>query len=59
MEWQQVGPFTEHGSVKTFERRYFEGLRPDFYKKTWGRIPLDMFDDKISESDKENTLVYI
>ncbi|NIP62413.1 MAG: hypothetical protein GWN01_16695 [Nitrosopumilaceae archaeon] len=53
------GSFTEQDGVKIFEKRYFEGLRPDYYKKTWGTIPLDMFDNKISESDKEKTLVYL
>jgi len=53
------GSFTEKDGQRTTNERRFEGFASDYYKKTRGFIPLNLFDDKVSENDKENTLDYL
>ncbi len=51
--------FTEKDNVTTYDQRRFEGFASDYYKKTSGHIPLDLFDENICEKDKEETLDYL
>ena len=50
---------TEANGKRIVHARRFEGFSSGYYKKTKGFIPLDLFDNRVSESDKETTLNYL
>jgi len=53
------GSFTEKNGITSYHERKFEGFASSYYKKTRGFIPLDLFDENVSENEKETTLDYL